>query len=160
MSLADLESIRQLKARYFRYVDTKQWDRWAELFTDVATLKAGFASTDVTARDLERLVAWVKRQLAKPRQHLGAKKILQGARGLFGRIDLSLPQALLQLRHGKIDDDHGVGVADDAVGHAFADLDPGRGSHDILHALEMLHVDGGYHSQGAPLLEVREVARR
>jgi enoyl-[acyl-carrier protein] reductase I len=25
---------------------------------------------------------------------------------------------------------------------------------------EMLHVDGGYHSQGAPLLEVVEVARR
>jgi enoyl ACP reductase len=25
---------------------------------------------------------------------------------------------------------------------------------------EMLHVDGGYHSQGAPLLEVRELARR
>jgi hypothetical protein len=38
MSLADLESIRQLKARYFRYVDTKQWDRWAELFTEDAIL--------------------------------------------------------------------------------------------------------------------------
>ncbi|MGE5184974.1 MAG: ATP-binding domain-containing protein [Acidobacteriota bacterium] len=39
---------------------------WAELFTDPVTLAAGFAGTDVTARDIERLVAWVKRQLAKP----------------------------------------------------------------------------------------------
>ncbi|HEY1810823.1 MAG TPA: ATP-binding domain-containing protein [Kofleriaceae bacterium] len=39
---------------------------WAELFTDVATLAKGFAGSDVTQRDLERLVAWVKRQLAKP----------------------------------------------------------------------------------------------
>ncbi len=39
---------------------------WAELFTDATTLGKGFAGTDVTARDLERLVAWVKRQLAKP----------------------------------------------------------------------------------------------
>jgi DNA helicase-2/ATP-dependent DNA helicase PcrA len=39
---------------------------WAELLTDKQTLTEGFAGTDVTARDLERLIAWVKRQLAKP----------------------------------------------------------------------------------------------
>jgi DNA helicase-2/ATP-dependent DNA helicase PcrA len=39
---------------------------WAELLTDPMTLKAGFAGTDVTDRDVDRLVAWVKRQLAKP----------------------------------------------------------------------------------------------
>jgi len=38
MSLEDLEAIRQLKARYFRFVDTKQWDRWGELFTEDAVL--------------------------------------------------------------------------------------------------------------------------
>ncbi len=30
----DLEAIRQLKARYFRLMDTKQWDDFATLFTD------------------------------------------------------------------------------------------------------------------------------
>ena len=30
----DLEAIRQLKARYFRLMDTKQWDAWRELFTE------------------------------------------------------------------------------------------------------------------------------
>ncbi len=52
----------------------KRWKRraddcvldWAELLTDAKTLKDGFAGTDVTHKDIERLVAWVKRQLVKP----------------------------------------------------------------------------------------------
>jgi DNA helicase II / ATP-dependent DNA helicase PcrA len=39
---------------------------WAELLTDATVLGQGFAGTDVTPRDVDRLVAWVKRQLAKP----------------------------------------------------------------------------------------------
>jgi DNA helicase-2/ATP-dependent DNA helicase PcrA len=39
---------------------------WAELFTDPVLLAEGFAGGDVTQRDVERLVAWVRRQLAKP----------------------------------------------------------------------------------------------
>lgn len=53
---------------------TKRWKKraddcvldWAELMTDPATLKAGFVGTDVSEKDVERLVAWVRRQLAKP----------------------------------------------------------------------------------------------
>src|SRR3954449_7137063 len=33
MADADIEAIKQLKARYFRLMDTKQWDRWREQFT-------------------------------------------------------------------------------------------------------------------------------
>lgn len=32
--LVDREAIKELKARYFRYIDTKRWDDFAELFTD------------------------------------------------------------------------------------------------------------------------------
>lgn len=32
--LADIEDIRQLKARYFRYLDTKNWGEWRKQFTD------------------------------------------------------------------------------------------------------------------------------
>jgi SnoaL-like domain len=32
--LSDLYAIGQLKARYFRYLDTKAWDLWRLLFTD------------------------------------------------------------------------------------------------------------------------------
>ena len=34
--LHDLEAIKQLKARYFRTLDTKQWVAWREVFTDDA----------------------------------------------------------------------------------------------------------------------------
>nr|WP_087573191.1 MULTISPECIES: nuclear transport factor 2 family protein [unclassified Sphingomonas]AJW29519.1 hypothetical protein pJE1_097 [Sphingomonas sp. JE1] len=33
-NINDIEAIRQLKARYVRFGDTKQWDGFAELFTD------------------------------------------------------------------------------------------------------------------------------
>jgi len=38
MDLEEIEAIKQLKARYFRYLDTKQWDRWGALFTEDAVL--------------------------------------------------------------------------------------------------------------------------
>jgi 3-phenylpropionate/cinnamic acid dioxygenase small subunit len=33
-TLEALEQIKQLKARYFRFVDTKRWQEWGELFTE------------------------------------------------------------------------------------------------------------------------------
>ncbi len=39
---------------------------WAELMSDPVVLGEGLHGTDVTARDIDRVVAWVKRQLAKP----------------------------------------------------------------------------------------------
>lgn len=33
-TLCEIEAIKQLKARYCRYLDTKQWDDWRQLFTD------------------------------------------------------------------------------------------------------------------------------
>ncbi len=41
---------------------------WAELFTDAKALIEGFAGTDVTDRDIERLIIWVKRQLTVPQK--------------------------------------------------------------------------------------------
>lgn len=32
-ALLDIEEIKQLKARYFRLLDTRRWDEWAQLFT-------------------------------------------------------------------------------------------------------------------------------
>lgn len=36
--LLDIEAIKQLKARYFRLMDLKQWDEWSQLFTDDVVL--------------------------------------------------------------------------------------------------------------------------
>ncbi len=32
--MTDIDAIKLLKARYFRLLDTKQWQAWGELFTD------------------------------------------------------------------------------------------------------------------------------
>lgn len=32
--LSDIEEIKQLKSRYFRLMDTKQWQQWRSIFTD------------------------------------------------------------------------------------------------------------------------------
>ena len=39
--LADLEEIKQLKARYFRLMDTKDWDAYADVFTEDCTMQNG-----------------------------------------------------------------------------------------------------------------------
>jgi DNA helicase II / ATP-dependent DNA helicase PcrA len=41
---------------------------WAELLTDPAQLRAGFAGTDVSNRDLDAVVSWMKRQLSRPQK--------------------------------------------------------------------------------------------
>lgn len=38
---ADVEAIKQLKARYFRLLDTAQWDDWAQVFSEDASLQWG-----------------------------------------------------------------------------------------------------------------------
>ncbi|MGI5253934.1 nuclear transport factor 2 family protein [Actinacidiphila glaucinigra] len=39
--LTDIEDIRQVKARYFRYLDSKQWSKLAALFTAHPTIDVG-----------------------------------------------------------------------------------------------------------------------
>jgi uncharacterized protein (TIGR02246 family) len=38
-TLLDIEEIKQLKARYFRFVDAKDWDAWAQVFAVDAVLE-------------------------------------------------------------------------------------------------------------------------
>jgi len=39
--LADLVEIQQLKARYFRLMDTKQWSAWGDVFTEDCSMRNG-----------------------------------------------------------------------------------------------------------------------
>jgi hypothetical protein len=63
--LLEIEAIKQLKARYFRYMDTKDWTRFASVFaadaeidvTDDAGPEAGLVSgRDEIAASIERAV--------------------------------------------------------------------------------------------------------
>lgn len=40
-SLEQIEEIKKLKARYFRFIDRKLWDEWADVFTEDATVQFG-----------------------------------------------------------------------------------------------------------------------
>ena len=53
--LWEIEQIKQLKARYFRLMDTKQWDDWADVFTPDCTFDYPDGAIAWTGRD--RIVA-------------------------------------------------------------------------------------------------------
>jgi uncharacterized protein (TIGR02246 family) len=49
--LLDIEEIKQLKARYFRYLDTKRWDAWGTVFTPDAVMEVPEADMVNHGRD-------------------------------------------------------------------------------------------------------------
>jgi SnoaL-like domain len=66
--LADWIALTELKARYFRFLDTKQWDRWREVFTEDLKFyndnESLPTSTEPMAADREDFVTMVSRTLA------------------------------------------------------------------------------------------------
>jgi ketosteroid isomerase-like protein len=57
--LADLEEIKQLKARYFRLMDTKQWDAWGDVFCEDCTMDSGPPGAP-TVRGRREIVPYVR----------------------------------------------------------------------------------------------------
>ena len=49
--LVEIELIRRLKYRYVRYIDTKDWQPLAELFTDDATASYGGGARNLAGRE-------------------------------------------------------------------------------------------------------------
>ncbi len=45
--LLEIEEIKKLKARYFRFMDKKLWDEWKTVFTEDATLQFGPNPEDI-----------------------------------------------------------------------------------------------------------------
>jgi hypothetical protein len=58
-TLAEIEAIKQLKARYFRLLDTKQWDAWREVFSDdfEADVETGGGRAPIRFASPEEMVA-------------------------------------------------------------------------------------------------------
>jgi uncharacterized protein (TIGR02246 family) len=57
--LADLEEIKQLKARYFRLMDTKQWDAWGDVFSEDCSMDSGPPGAP-TVHGRREIVAYVR----------------------------------------------------------------------------------------------------
>ena len=75
----DLEAIRQVKSRYFRLMDTQQWEAWKSCFTeDVSAMYEGAPrasadlSTDIGCEGRDALIEGVSTLLT------GAKSMHQG----------------------------------------------------------------------------------
>jgi hypothetical protein len=89
--LLALEEIRTLKARYWRYVDTKQWQAFAELFTFDATFTDH--SADFACSGREGIVADISGSLAAVTSfHSGLQSELEitspdSARGIWAMQD-------------------------------------------------------------------------
>lgn len=49
--LLDVEAIKQLKARYFRFLDTKQWDEWGTVFAADVRMEVPEADVELDGRD-------------------------------------------------------------------------------------------------------------
>jgi hypothetical protein len=58
-TLAEIEAIKQLKARYFRLLDTKQWDAWRAVFSDdfTADVEGGHVHPPIHFASPEQMVA-------------------------------------------------------------------------------------------------------
>jgi hypothetical protein len=90
LTAEDLESIRQLKARYFRTIDTKQWRELRSLFTDDARFETGrgaFSDPEVFVGSLAVLLADARTV------HQGSLPEIvahgrDGARGIWGMFDV------------------------------------------------------------------------
>ncbi|EUA07597.1 snoaL-like domain protein [Mycobacterium kansasii 732] len=66
-TLWEIEAIKQLKARYCRYLDTKRWDDWRQLFTDDFVSDTSQSGGRVI-RGADEFVSYVRNALGKPSQ--------------------------------------------------------------------------------------------
>ncbi|HZU48747.1 MAG TPA: nuclear transport factor 2 family protein [Mycobacterium sp.] len=66
-ALLEIESIKQLKARYCRYLDTKDWQAWRTIFTDDFVSDTAQAGGKVIA-GADEFVAFIRTTLGKPSQ--------------------------------------------------------------------------------------------
>ncbi|MCV7029321.1 nuclear transport factor 2 family protein [Mycobacterium sherrisii] len=66
-ALLAIESIKQLKARYCRYLDTKDWTAWRALFTDdFVSDTSGAGGKLITGADA--FVAFTRKNIGRPAQ--------------------------------------------------------------------------------------------
>jgi hypothetical protein len=92
---AEIEAIKQLKARYFRFLDTRQWAEWGQCFTEDCQMRVeqqpGVVATDLRGR--QAIVDGVSKALSGSRTvhhgHMPEIEIVDAttARGIWAMYD-------------------------------------------------------------------------
>ena len=85
----DFEAIRQLKARYFRLMDTKQWDDWADCFCDDVTAVYEGAPRANKDDDPEKIALQGKETLVKGVPSLLAPNVKSMHQGFMPELELT-----------------------------------------------------------------------
>ncbi|MGW0523216.1 nuclear transport factor 2 family protein [Crossiella sp. NPDC003009] len=67
VALEDVEAIQELKARYCRLLDTKQWQAWREVFADDFVSDTSEAGGQVV-KGADAFIAFVRKQIGQPSQ--------------------------------------------------------------------------------------------
>ncbi len=80
-----VEAVRVVKARYFRFMDEKRWDDWADLFTDDATMdmRGEAAAMQQLGIDVGDAEAW----------------LLTSRTAIRGAVDMAL-EGVVTVHHG------------------------------------------------------------
>jgi uncharacterized protein (TIGR02246 family) len=134
--LVDLEAIKQLKARYFRSIDRKEWDAFGDVFARDAVLEVPEVDMVTTGRDA--IVAFVSGALEGARTvHHGHMPEIEltgpdTARGTWAMFDyVEWPGS-----------DHGDRVGLNGYGHYLEEYVREKGQWRIARSrLERLRVD-------------------
>jgi SnoaL-like domain len=104
-TLIAIEEIKQLKARYFRLMDTKQWEDWADVFTEDLDAWIEGVSDALVGRDtfVSSVSAMLADALTVHHGHMPEIEItgLQTARGIWAMFDyvkFTDPERQLELK--------------------------------------------------------------
>lgn len=88
--LEDVEAIKQLKARYFRTLDTKQWSAWRAVFTDDARFEGTRRTFNGPDEFCSATAAWLKEAITVHHGHM-PEIVFTGAdaaRGIWAMFDI------------------------------------------------------------------------
>ncbi|MBX3509885.1 MAG: nuclear transport factor 2 family protein [Hyphomonadaceae bacterium] len=88
--LEDIEAIKQLKARYFRTLDTKQWAAWRAVFTDDAAFDGTRRSFNGPDEFCALTSAWLQDAITVHHGHM-PEIVFTGpdtARGIWAMFDI------------------------------------------------------------------------
>ncbi len=91
--LVEIEAIKGLKARYFRLMDTKQWDEWGLVFSENGRLQWGEGPDEVTegrARIVSTVSGYLEGAVTCHHGHMPEIEIVgdERARGVWAMFDL------------------------------------------------------------------------
>jgi len=96
-TLAAIEEIKALKARYFRFLDCKQWEQWQECFSEDFTALYEGPHPDIEFASREELIAENRRILAdvltvhhghSPEITLTSTETARGIWAMYDRVEL------------------------------------------------------------------------